>query len=297
MMMPSDVAQEALDAALLNITVSEITDGTREAQLLARKYRPCLAALLRSARWAFARRQIAMTILGDATGQLTSSTVVIPPWCYEYSLPNDCVQAHYVPFAPPIGLPGPSGNTTTNTYNNTSSSTSITTSAAISTAMAGMNFKPARFLISRDVNYPPAEGQQFWEVQGVSPMGQTVVLTNVPNAQLVYTSLVLTPSEWATDFREAMVAYLAAEICVLHRDIKVAMAVRREQVAIAKEKIMLARVSDGNESWSSTDHQPDWLRARQGGRGLYGWDAASSDAGSLYIGYGPIPFGDNGSAY
>jgi len=111
-----------------------------------------------------------------------------------------------------------------------------------------------------------------------------VVLTNVPQAYLIYTALVLTPSEWDTMFREAMVAYLASEIALpLTKDKKAGLAIRAQQIAIAKDKISEARAQSANENWNQVDLTPDWIRARSVGRGYgMGWsDSYGLEAGGL----------------
>jgi len=292
---PTDIAQEALDSAGIDFTIGDIESGSRFAQVCARKYRPCLTSLLRAARWQFARKQMPLQILGDVTQTYTQSVLVIPPWLYEYALPNDCLQAHFVPFAPQTNVPVPQGNISVNT--------ALPVSPALATTPGSYpGMLPARFLISRDVNYPPIQGQNWWEVQGQSPMGQTVVLTNVPQAQLVYTSLVLYPSEWDSLFREALVAYLASEVAlILHTDKKLGLTVRAQQIAIAKEKLTIARIADANEGINVNDHVPDWLQARQIGRGGFGWAGGALDGGMLpgvyYSGWSPIAFADGGPAF
>jgi hypothetical protein len=289
---PTDIAQEALDSAGLDITVSDIEDGTMAAQLLSRKYRTCLASLLRAAHWRFARSQVQLPILGDVSGVLTPSTKVIQPWYYEYAMPNDCIQAIFVPYNPPTNLPYPQGNIAIPT-------TPTTTGFPGASVLPGVGLIPARFLIARDNNYPPVQGQMWQEVQGVSPMGQTVILCNVPNAQLVYTSLVLYPSEWDVQFREAMVAYLASEVCFrLHKDKRLGAQVRAQQIAIAKEKINLARVATANEGWNTNDHIAEWTRARWSGGGFpMGGQFGALDGGfgGFWNGWSSIGFSDGGA--
>lgn len=294
---PSDIAQEALDAALLDIVVSDIEQGTRPAQMLARKYRPCLASLLRAAHWRFARRQAAMTCLADASGVLSPVTTVIQPWLLEYAIPNDFVNAIMVPFNPPTNTPVPQGNFAIPQTVPLLGGGQPTPAASL---LPGIGLIPSRFLIARDVNFPPAAGTAWWEVQGQSPGGQTVVLSNVPNAQIVYTSLVIYPSEWDSAFREAMIAYLASEICGLHQDKRIAMQVRRDQMAIAKERINLARVADCNDGWNNNDHIAEWTRARMVGRaglawnGMGGWGSGWGGAdgpGYFWGGYGSFTDG------
>ena len=274
---PSDIANEALDAIGVDYTIGDIEEGNRFAQVCLRKYRPCVASLLKAAHWSFARQQAQMQILADRTGQYATNTNVILPWLFEYALPNDCVHARHVPWQmQPVTSGAPAGNYTSGNPN-----------APLMSGMAQMPvgyMRPARFMLARDPNFTAAPGAAYWDVQGVSPLGQTVVLTNVPQAYLIYTALVLTPSEWDTMFREAMVAYLASEIALpLTKDKKAGLAIRAQQIAIAKDKISEARAQSANENWNQVDLTPDWIRARSVGRGYgMGWsDSYGLEAGGL----------------
>lgn len=288
MFLVTDIANLALDAIGAEVVLGDVEDGTREAEVCLRSYRECLMQLLRAAHWQFARVQRPLLLLADATGQtINVGTQVIPPWIYEYAYPNDCVAARFVPFIP-NNAAAPSGNISL-------PPTPLTTGLATN-PLVGQRLRPSRFLISRDSNYPPAPGMITWEVQGVSPQGRTVVLSNIPNACLVYTSLVLYPSEWDSLFRAAMVAYLASAIALpLSKDRRMGMALRKDQIAIVKDKVMAARVADGNETWSTTDHVPDWIRARMSGSG-YGYGNQWGSDGAEFLPYAAISFSD-GSAF
>ncbi len=294
MNLPTDIGNLALDAIGADLTLSDIEDGSPNAQVVLRAYRECLTALLRAAPWQFARKQLPLELLADATGQTANvGTAVIPPWVYEYAYPNDCVAARFVPASPVIANQSnaPPGNIAL------PSQVPISTSLAITTQL-GQRLRPTRFLIARDVNYPPQAGQLWWEVRGLSPAGRSVVLTNTPQANLVYTSLVLYPSEWDDSFRAAMIAYLAQAIVMgIHRkNLPLARQLRNDQIAIAKSKIMQARVHDGNEMWATVDHIPDWIKARRSG-GAYPWEGESdNEIGFLFAPWSPAGFSD-GSAF
>jgi hypothetical protein len=95
-----------------------------------------------------------------------------------------------------------------------------------------------------------------------------------------------------------MVALLASEVVLtLSPDKKSAMALRRDQIAIAKEKIMEARVRDGNEGQHSVDHIPDFIQFRNSGSGsgYSGGHSMGNDCGVFNYGCG-IAFSD-GSSY
>jgi hypothetical protein len=291
MFLPTDICNLALDSIGVDVVLGDIEDGTKEAAVCLRSYRECLLQLLRGAHWQFARKQAPLLLLGDATGQTANvGTSVIAPWMYEYAYPTDCAALRFVTSQPaPVTIQG----------NISLPSTPLMSGLASPPGRFSV-LRPARFLVARDSNYPPQQGQEIeWQVQGVSPQGRTVICTNVPNAVAVYTSVVMYPSEWDALFRAAFVAYLASAIALpLTKDRKEGIALRRDQIAIAKSKIEQARVSDGNETWSSSDIQVDWLNFRNGGssnmRSLMGGDNGFGDG--LFGGWVSVQFAD-GSAY
>lgn len=286
---PTDVANEALDFCGCDIVLGDIEEGTREAQICLRHYRLCLQQLLRGARWNFARKQAPLTLLADGTASTPNVGTIVPyPWIYEYALPIDCMQARFVLWNATSLTPGiPPGNI------------QIPPTPPIGglgqPPLTGWRMMPARFLVANDFNYPPQPGQLTWNVQGVSPAGRTVILTNVQNAVLVYTCLVLYPSLWDPLFRGAMSAYLAAEIALpiwIKKDRKFGMQIQAQQAKIAMEKISQARVSDGNEAMSSSDIPVDWLQARRtggyGGWGDSGWGGDCGGAGVMSYGWDSV---------
>lgn len=382
---PTDVAQEAIDSCGCDVVLGDISEGTREAQVVLRKYRQVLMQLHRAVHWDFARKQADMVLLADATGQTANvGDKVIRPWIYEYEWPIDCMKVRFVPFnfnqhpavppgniqptilapqppappAPPTPPPTPptpppqaktdfnpdfgpdfgpagasggkdfnkdfstdfgggsggGGGIGTGDFNKDFSSDFGGTptpppppppyvppapltgplTTGMSTIGTGMPMRPARFLVATDFNYPPEAGRVLWEAQGVSPQGRTVVLTNVPRAQLVYTALMLYPSVWDALFRAAFVAFLAAEVALpLNRDKKLGMQMRTMNFQIAKQKIEQARIANGNEGVNNVDYTTDWMRFRNSGwRGLgerggdggfgvlgYGWDRCGFEGG------------------
>ena len=282
------MANQALDAAGFDFSVGDLQEGTKPAQILLRAYGQCLRQLLRAVRWNFARQQSPMLLLADATGQTPNApSTTIPPWVYEYALPQNCCQARFVPWGPQgLAPPIPSGNIIP-------PNSQAPLAGGLGSPLAGSILRPARFLEAMDPNFP-AQGMT-WEVQGVSPQGRTVICTNVQNASLVYTALMLYPSQWDSQFRAAMVAYLASEIALplwaTKGKEKFGVELRQQQMKIAADKIMHARITDGNEGWSSSEFVPDWFRFRNtgGSRGTYGggYSQAFGDLGGggiLYAG-------------
>jgi len=283
---PTAVCNQALDAAGVSFTLGDIEEGTRAAQVCLRAYRNCVQQLLRAAHWGFARKQAPLVLLADATGQTPYVGTVVPaPWIYEYEYPVDCMKARFVPW-------NPYGNTGVIPANN-AQLPNVPLTTGTGQIVAGGRLQPARFLVATDFNYPAAPGVLDTQVQGVSPQGRTVILTNVRQATLVYTCYVMYPSLWDSLFRAALVAYLAAEIALpLATDKKFGLSMRNSSLAIVKSKLTEARLVDGNEDgFPNTDHTPDWMRARQSqgnygrsdGPGVwgYGWDSCGFEGSGI----------------
>jgi len=293
--LPADVINQALDAIGCDVIIGEPEEGTREAQVCLRAYGQCVRQLLRAAHWDFARKQAPMLLLADASGQTPGVGTQVPwPWQYEYIYPNDCLKMRFVPMnncfqgagAPPGNIVPPNSGSPVTSFG--------------PPPMNQLRLIPARFVVSTDFNYIGNTTQgDWWNQQGTSPAGTTVVLTNVFNAWGVYTALMIYPNMWDSLFRAAMVAYLASEIALpLTKDKKFGLGLRNSQIMLAKQKIMQARITDGNEGWYSVDHVPDWMRVRSsgpwgggafggsnlGGPGVlgYGWDSCGFSEGSAY---------------
>ena len=323
--LPADIANQALDAAGFDFSVGDLQEGTKPAQVLLRAYGQCLRQLLRAVHWNFARKQTPLVLIGDATGQTANvGTTVIAPWVYSYAYPIDCMKARFVPWsqqgafaAPPAGnilpralapqaptTPAPSGSDFNADFSSDFGPESSgnpyqapltgALMGGLGAAGAGTMMRPARFLEAVDPNITPPEGSQFWLSQGQSPQGSAVILTNIKNANLVYTGLMIYPSLWDAQFRAAFVAFLAAETAFplwsAKGQAQFGMKVRDEQMKIAAQKIMQARVTDGNEGWHSSEFVPDWFRYRNSGGGRFqgGYSQALGSLGNEGIYYGGL---------
>jgi len=288
---PTDIAQQALDAAGIEYTLGNIEDGTRQAQVILRAYERCLRQLLRAAHWNFARKTARLTLLADATGNTANVGELVPvPWIYEYAQPVDCVKERFIPWNQSAQNPGvPTGNITP------PDPTAPLMTNLSQPPMNGQRLVPARFVVATDANnLGPNPG---YETPGLSPATRTVILTNVQNAELVYTCMQVYPSVWDELFRAGLVAYLASEIALpLSKDKKFALQLRRENILIAKDKIMQARISDGNEGWFSSDIKVDWIAARGSGARNAWWGGQGGGPGWWWGGYDSCGFAD-GSAY
>lgn len=292
---PEAIGNEALADAGVNFVIGQMTEGTIPAQAVLRKYATCLRGLLRAAHWTFARKEGALQLIADASGQTPNVGTIVPSnFLYSYSVPTDCAKVRYIPAnLAGINPPIPQANIVP------PDNTAPLTTGNPQPGGAGQRIVPTRFLITNDVNYIP-EGAAN-NIQGISPIGQTVICSNQQYARGVYTFYASYPNLWDELFRSAMVAYLASEIAVaLATDKKFGVAMRDHNIAIAKDKIREARAISGNETWASSDLAVDWMRVRQSGgySNGYGWGGAFGPGGGyLCGGYDGLYFGDNSSAY
>lgn len=301
MNLPADICNLALDQSGCDFTIGDISEGTRPAQVLLRAYRECRRQLLRAAHWSWARRQVPLVLLADITGNTPNvgTNVVQAGFNFEYQMPPDYLKAWYVPWQP-FTQPGVApANIVPQNFG-----------APLMTNLGQPPYsawrpQPARFLIATDSNYPAQPGIPGDDelTAGSSPATQTVLLTNVQNAQLVYTADMIYPSVWDPLFRAALVAYLASEIALpLATDKKLGKVLRDDQIAVAKMKIQQARLTDGNEGVSDSSVATNWMQTRRtGGYGGWGggWGCGGDGPGSFGApwgsGYDAISFANGGS--
>ncbi len=269
---PTDVANRALDACAINYTIGDLEAGGRIENVLLRAYGPARQQLIRTAPWQFARKDTPLVLLADASGNTANVGTVVPSgWMYEYAQPTDLARIRFIPANPLLGSPVPPANIVP--ANSTSPQT------AGSTQIVGLKQVPSRFLITNDPNYPSAPGTVTF-ASGQSPQGSVVILSNVPQANIVYTYDALYPSVWDSMFTEAMVAYLAQQVVLalwVEKDRKFGLTLRTQQIAIAKQRILEARTTDGNATWSSSDIKVDWLQYRRVGGTWTGWGQSNGD--------------------
>lgn len=214
--------------------------------------------LLRAAHWNFTRRQVALTQLKAAVINGVLSTNPPPqPFAYEYAYPEDCLKARFI-------LPVFAGPNTNIPF---------TTAPNISVPTAGPNIA-IPFVVASDTD---SGGNDI-----------SVILTNMPQAQLIYTRRIENVDLWDPQFQQAMVATLAAAMVnPLNRNAKLF----ADQAGVAISIVGQARVSDGNEGPQSWDHMPDWIQARAAGHSWRNW------GGSGYFWQGWDSFSVGGLSY
>lgn len=268
MILPADICNRALDILGVNATIGDLEEGTLEARPFARNYVPSMQELLRAVHWNFARRQAALTLLQDATGQsptpVGAGTIAMRPWVYEYQYPIDCMKARFVPLnCLPPSTPPPVPLTTAN---------SIIPNYFVQTT-------PAPFLVSNDSSSffgAITNWNQLPDLNGAQGQGltsQAVILTNVPQATLVYTTRVVEPNVWDPAFQQALAAILATRVAMaVIQDKKLAVGMQTLAINIAKTTIAEARISNGNEGGPySVDRIAEWIGARGAGGYANNW--------------------------
>lgn len=297
---PTEIANLAIDALGKDAQLGDLEEGGRVANLMLRSYLKCFNELMRAAPWTFARKQEPLVLLADASGNTANVGTTVPGtnFQYEYLYPVDCARIRYIPWNPFQNAPVPTGNITP------ANPTSPLTTGAQSPQQLWQPIRPSLFLVTNDPNFPSAAGSNAPFVQGQSPIGSTVILSNVQNASLVYTFQAVYPSLWDPLFTGAMVAYLASEVAlgIWSDNPKMGMALRPQQIAVAKEKIMQARIADGNEMSVSTSHIPDWIKTRMtgGGSGFgggWGWGGGAGSYGCWGLAWGGSMSFSDGSSY
>lgn len=235
------------------------SDGSAEGNVASLFYQPKIDDLHRAAHWNFARFQAPLTLLKAAQGtpeNPTGTTTLIPPspWAYSYAYPSDCLKARYIlPVMPTI-----SGQVPFTTADN-NATPGYTSDFAVK-FLRGVD----KDTLGNDV---------------------AVILTNMSQAQLVYTKRITDPNLWDPSFVQAATSYLGGWfVNALARNA----ALHKDQMALARQIILQARVTDGNEGPVTQDHMPDWIRARGStpayvgnGAFYYGWDYVAFPNGSM----------------
>jgi|SRR5579864_884374 len=267
------------------ITAIGPPDLSPASQALNLLYAEKRDATLRAAPWNFARMQVPLTLLKaapntpeNANGQLQTPFAA---WSYEYLYPPDCVRARYlVPLIPgaPVNPP----------------------------VMTNLNGPPAyipvgpvgiKFVVAYDpsVNFAGvfgtgSSGGGFGSGTGGGVLGTgmqsgplRVILTNLSQAQLVYTIRITDPTFWDQLFLDAFSHVLGAFLVnPLNRN----RALLQDNIKIASDIINSARLTDGDEGIHNQDHQPDWISIRGAmGHGFY-----DGGPGWGYLGYDGLVF-------
>lgn len=226
-----------------NITNFSPSDGSTEGDAISVLFTPTFESLARAARWNCLRKQGQLTLLAAAQGtpeNPSGTAMPIPPtpWNYAYAVPSDSLSIRSI--VP--SLPSGAGSVPSQTSVNNAAPSWIPNGGQIPFAVSSGN----------DPSGNPIE----------------IILTNQMQAQAIYTANLQNPALWDSMFQSAMVASLAAYLVPA---LSLNMGLMNVSIATAEKMIVQARVADGNEAVTTLDHVPDWIRARGGETGLYGW--------------------------
>lgn len=126
------------------------------------------------------------------------------------------------------------------------------------TPKGGSYFSPQANPQAQDSTDGSGSGATFNLTYGAAAP-QRVILTDQPNASLVYCRDVTDINVMDDTFQEALAAVLGSAICIpLAGDKTLA----KMAIELANQKIMEAREGDGNEGLIINDVTPDWIRTR-----------------------------------
>ena len=232
-----DLCNQALYTIGEQTTIQSFQDGSPAANACATLYQPKLDALFRAAPWGFATKQIFLSQVRavQIDGELTDDPPP-QPWLYEYLYPSDCIRARFIL---PNFLPtSSSGAVPMTTLNNVSYWN-----------VRGWQGQPLPYKIALDTD--PTEDNDI-----------KVILTNIFQAQMVYTKRVDDPNLFDPQFINAAATYLGVWLLnALGRNAQSF----RDQIALSMDIIKQARSDDGNEGTLTVDNSPDWIRIRGGG--------------------------------
>lgn len=253
----TDIGNRSLQDIGTRSNMSSLNEGSTESDAVSLLLQPTFEQIARTAHWNCLRNQGSLSLLAAAPGTKENpngTTLPLPPqpWLYSYLKPPDCLFVRYL-------QPTYSYNTTGVPF--------TTTNNTVAPVFSSYG-QEARFTVAYGTN---ALGQP-----------QSIILTNVPAAQAIYTVNVPVPDIWDSLFERAMVSALAAYLVPA---LSLNMSMMQMQIKKAEAAIEQARVADGDEGYTSQNRQASWMVVRS--EGLYN----NSGFGSSGIVYGNMAWG------
>lgn len=222
--------------------VQNQNEGSAESNACNAFYQSTFESVARSAKWGCLKKQATLTLVLAASGtpeNPTGATTPYPPtpWLYSYLIPSDSL------FIRQLVPPPPS-----------------------TAAISGVPIFPVN-------NYTPYPYAGYYNIPYEIAYGQDtlgnpaqVILTNLSQAQAVYTVNQNNPVFWDSLFQQAVVAALAA---FLVPALSLDKSLMQIQVGLAEKLIAQARAMDANEIPVSQDREASWIAARNGSTGPY----------------------------
>lgn len=199
--------------------------------------------MARTAWWNCLSKQATLSLLSAAPGTMENPQGAITPyppnpWAYSYLVPPDSLRIRKMVPPPPM-LQGTGGIPIFPTNN------------SIQCYGGQRRIIPFEVSYGQDSNGNPAE----------------TILTNLSQAQAIYTVNQSNPAFWDSLFQQAIVNALAVYLVPALSLDKALMGMKRQD---AEGIIMQARAADGNEGTISQDREASWISARNGSSGSWG---------------------------
>lgn len=227
--MPSaiDICNRALAEIAGRVSINTFDDASPAAFACKLNYDPMRQMLIRCAPWNFTRKPITLTQVG------TAALGTVPfPWMFSYAYPADCLKFRYM-LEIPWGWPFPTTPTSPPQTGDTAFFPYFPAS------------RRAPFLMSSD--------------QDSHGNPRRVLLTNLCQAIGTYSYDCTDVSQFDSTFEEALVAVLAEKLVM---PVTGNAGLKGTFIQLAKDRVLEARVADGNEGLPTTDHVPDWIGVR-----------------------------------
>lgn len=238
MVASADIVNRSLNLAGCEITIGDLQDGTREAQIALRHYTQTVWALLRAQDHEFSRKVATLALSGN-TAPLG--------WSFEYVYPADCLKVRSVPPATranpvaPVrwdvgtnirsGIGGATVSVAgsgyavgdTGTVNVTTGppatyrvlSVSSGAVATFTITFGGLGYSVGTAPTTRGGAQPGAGSGFVISIGSVVPNQITMIWTNIASASLVYTTNQVTEDDWGPLFTETVVQYLSSSLAPL----------------------------------------------------------------------------------
>lgn len=252
---PIDMSNRSLAQAGAREQIQSFDEGSVSSINCNLLYQPTFEQLGRTAFWNCLRAQRSLTLVKAASGtpeNQTGTTLPIPPqpWLYEYLLPPDCLMVRYL--QPTFQNP-PQGTVPI-----------FPTPSSINSPTLQPRTK-IPFVVATDIDQ---QGNR-----------SKVILTNLGQAQVIYTVNEPNPEFWDSQFQAAYVASLAA---FLIPPLNLNLSLLNTQIKIANDIIATARSTDGNEGVISQNREASWIVARGCGEEIgLGYDCGYQEYGQM----------------
>jgi hypothetical protein len=242
------VCNRALYSIGSRAQISNLDEGTPEADGCSLLFQSCYEQLARKIDWNCLRKQAKPNLIAAAKGtpeNLTGDILPVPPvpFLYQYLLPTDCLMVRFI----------------------ISSKDHIKDNLHLGSAY---NINYDTFYQNASVDYVISYAE---DSQG-NPL--KVILTHLTKAELIYTVNSPNPETWDSLFDQAMVASLAAQLCPgLNMNIQLMNGLNN----MADKFILEASVRDGNEQDTLQSKQAEWIIARNGNGRYHANNIADSE--------------------